>query len=461
MSGILTLAPRLAAARRRSAAGRIDLLAVAAFGASTALLEVVVGGFHLFWQRLVAPSPDLMRALGARDAEQASLGTWVLLAGLASVLLIVPLASLSGSAARMGAMGRDRRLATLRLLGATPAEVVRLTVVETTLQAAAGAILGTLLYLVTIPAWTPLTFQGLPVGPFGLLLPAHWLFFLVVGVIGIAALAGALGLRQVQISPLGVARSSGRPPLRVVRAIVVVVLLIVWSLVGGAVTRQAEVATVFAIVATMLAVFMGVINLVGPLLVQLLAYLMKRSRSLPTRLAGFRLADDPRGAWRSVAGLAFVGFVAGTLLAMPDLSGQSRLTAAEQILITDLGTGTVLTLAISFVAAAAATTLNQVASVLDRRTQLIHLDHAGAPRSLYAEVRRAEVLAPTALAALGSAGLAASFFAPLGMLAGASALPILRLIAILAAGIGLVWAASTACRPAVSAILDAPVARAE
>ncbi len=240
-----------------------------------------------------------------------------------------------------------------------------------------------------------------------------------------------------------------------------VVLLIVWSLVGGAVTRQAEVATVFAIVATMLAVFMGVINLVGPLLVQLLAYLMKRSRSLPTRLAGFRLADDPRGAWRAVAGLAFVGFVAGTLLAMPDLSGQSRLTAAEQILITDLGTGTVLTLAISFVAAAAATTLNQVASVLDRRTQLIHLDHAGAPRSLYAEVRRAEVLAPTALAALGSAGLAASFFAPLGMLAGASALPILRLIAILAAGIGLVWAASTACRPAVSAILDAPVARAE
>ena len=46
------------------------------------------------------------------------------LAVIALVLLVVPLVSLGGAAARLSARRRDDRLATLRLLGATPGDRV-------------------------------------------------------------------------------------------------------------------------------------------------------------------------------------------------------------------------------------------------------------------------------------------------------------------------------------------------
>lgn len=455
MSPIATLATRLFVGRHASGGGRIDLLAVAAFAIGTALLQVVLGGFHLFLQRMDAPPPALAEIIAASgSAGKGAAGNWVMLAALASVLLVVPLVSLAASAARMGALGRDRRLATLRLLGATPAEVVRLTAAETALQAAAGAVLGTVLYLVTLPAWAPLTFQATPVGPTGLLLPAGWILGVILGVVVLAAASAALGLRQVRISPLGVARESGRPKLGLRRVAVFVALLIAWNVIGSQLNQLKDVAAMASVVAVGLALFMGVINLIGPLVLQFFARMLVHSGGLRGRLAGRRLLDDPRGAWRAVSGLAFVGFVAGSLLALPTAPDGTPLPAIERLLQQDMVTGAYLTLAISFAIAAAATSLNQVAAVLDRRRVLVHLDHAGAPRGLFHAVRRTEVLLPTVLASVGSAGLATAFFAPLGLVSGAGdGTPLVQLAGTLVAGLVLVWAASEACRPTLTATL--------
>lgn len=398
---------------------------------------------------------EALAASGGRGASQ----FWVSLAALASVLLIVPLVSLSGSAARMGALGRDRRLATLRLLGATPGQVVALTVLETAARAAIGAVAGTVVYLVTLPAWSPLTFQATPIGPWGLLLPAHWIVAVVLGVVIVAAGAAASALRQVRISPLGVARASGRPRLSWLRIVVVIAALVVWNVVASNLAQFKEMAAIVTVLAVGIGGFMAVIMLVGPFVLQLFARGLVRSRKLPHRLAGFRLLADPRGAWRAVAGLAFVGFIGGTLLAMPPMPDDAHASPIDRLITTDLVTGTYLTLAIAFVIAAAATSLNQVAALLDRRSILIHLDHAGAPRNLFHASRRAEVLVPTVLASVGSAGLSAAFFVPfmtLSLFDGGNFPPVLQLAVVLALGVTSVWAASEACRPTLAATLANP-----
>lgn len=102
--------------------GAVVALPVAAFTVVTALVLTVIGGAQSFWRW----SDDLAP-------------TYQALAAIALVLLIVPLASLGGAAARLSARRRDERLSTLRLLGVTPQGVAAATVIESVLLAAAGA----------------------------------------------------------------------------------------------------------------------------------------------------------------------------------------------------------------------------------------------------------------------------------------------------------------------------------
>src|SRR5699024_10928929 len=88
-------------ARRGDSRSAVLALPVLAFGVTTTLLLTVLAG-----------------ALSFLRWEDDLAGTYQLLAALAVVLLVVPLASLGGAAARLSARRRDDRLATLRLLGA-------------------------------------------------------------------------------------------------------------------------------------------------------------------------------------------------------------------------------------------------------------------------------------------------------------------------------------------------------
>ncbi len=442
--------------RGRAAAGRavIDVLAVATFALTSSLLLSVVAGARAFHAREAHPPAAFVQKLGDQAAQGVGqLPMWTFLAVGAALLLVVPLLTLSSAAARMGALGRDQRLATLRLLGVSSGGAVLLAATETMAAAVIGCVLGTLGYLALLPVWTRLVFQETPLTVPEMLLPASWIAVVLAAVVLLAGAAAVAGLREVRISPLGVARRTGRRRLRWQRLLLVPAILVAW--VALAPLLDFTRATAFAVGATFVALtcFMGVVNLIGPLVLQLAGQVMVRSNSTPALLAGRRLLDDPRGAWRSVAGLAFVGFTGGSLIALPTVADPADRLGT--ILIADIRTGTLLTLVIAFVVAAASTALNQAVGVLDRRATLVQLDHAGAQRSLVHDTRRRQVLVPTAIASLGSAGLAAAFFMTLGAtsgiagdITGPGALAV-----VLALGLALVVGASESCRPLVRGIL--------
>ena len=135
--------------------------------------------------------------------------------GVVATLLLaaVPIVALAGQCVRFGSPGRDRRLAAIRLAGATPRQAVLIAAGETAMAATVGSIAGLGVYLVLhrvlhrpyADGRLPLPTDVLPSAP------------VVVGILLVvpvlAGLAAVLLLRKVIITPFGVVRRArGRKP---------------------------------------------------------------------------------------------------------------------------------------------------------------------------------------------------------------------------------------------------------
>jgi hypothetical protein len=221
-------------------------------------------------------------------------------------LLVMPVVVLAAASGRLGAARREQQLAALRLAGATPRQIIGMTALETATLGAAGALTGAALYggLLPLLAEIPYGIGGWYVSQLWVGLP--WLAAVVVAVTGLITVSAVSMLRQVATSPLGVAQQADPRRTRIIRLVLfVAVLLYVWSATGGGKlsTRQ---------VVGLLLLFYGAFWLVGPWVVDRLGRLAGRfARGPATLLAGRRLSDDPRGAWRTVSGLVLAGFAAG------------------------------------------------------------------------------------------------------------------------------------------------------
>lgn len=449
MRRVMRVAPLLLRGRISAGHGLIDLMAIAAFTVSSWLLYTVLAGLNVFVRRGDAPPATFLAALGDGAALGAqSLPIWTTIAACAAILLLVPVLTLGAAAARMGALGRDRRLSTLRLLGVSGGQVVLLSTLETMLAALGGALLGLLIYLASLPAWAAISFQATPLSAAEMLLPAWALAAVAGAVVLLAGISSLGGLARLRISPLGVARRQPRPALRAWRFLVLPAAVIGWLMAAPMLTVASDFAVGVSIILVGLAMFMGVINLFGPWLLQFIGHLLARSGRPSRLIAGRRLLADPKGAWRSVSGLAFVGFTGGAMVSVPDLA-KYETDPLVGILAGDLRTGTYLTLAIAFVVAAASTLLNQASAVLDRRRELQRLANLGVPASLHNRTRLVEVIVPAALAALGSGMLAVFFFDMLPRMGGGGQFGLNLFVAALGIGVALVWAAAEACRPLV------------
>ncbi|WP_436759146.1 FtsX-like permease family protein [Streptosporangium sp. V21-05] len=223
---------------------------------------------------------------------------------IASVLMAVPLLVFGGAAARLTVARRDRRLAALRLVGASPGQVVAMTVCEAVITAFGGAVLGTALYGLLTPLLARIEIRG---GPWFLadvwpgVLPTLAVLVAVPLLVGVSAV---VGLRRVVVSPLGVAKRETPPAMRFLRVVALLAALAAVPLLG----RGAEVGVIAAAIG---GAFLCV-NLAGPWVVALIGRITTRAARTPARLlAGRRLTDDPRSAWRTVSGVALTGFVAG------------------------------------------------------------------------------------------------------------------------------------------------------
>ena len=452
MNPVVSLAPRFQRAGGRDS--RVTTaLAVTAFAVSTGLTLSVVGGLLGFITRADEP-------LAAGENDVRSL--YEILAWVAVVLLVVPLLTLGGSAARLGVARRDARLATLRLLGVTSREVVGLTLVETAWQGLVGAVLGIALYGLLLPVCALLPFQGTTFTVGELWVGWQGLLAALVGVPLLAGVSGAVSLRRVAISPLGVARRTAPRALGFVRLVVALAgigLFMLISAAGGALGAAAIGALVGA-----MAIGFAMLNVVGPWVLGLVGKVQLRRASTPARLlAARRLLDDPRAAWRVVGGLGLAGFVAGALAVVPALTDVDTSQDPQgAILQDDLVTGALVTLVVAFLLAAVSAGIAQAAAVLDRRREIALQNLAGMPVELLDSVRRRSVLVPLLFVALGSAGTALVMFLPLlGTVAIKDPTGIALLLTFLAAGCALVFAATETSRPLLRSVLADTVVRAD
>ncbi|MFU8872238.1 FtsX-like permease family protein [Micromonospora sp. SL4-19] len=124
----------------------------------------------------------------------------------ALLLLVIPVLGLAGQCARLGAPARDRRLAALRLAGATPGQVTLVAMAETGLASLLGTLAGLAGYLAGHRLLhRPDAHGRLPL-PTDVYPPTAGMAALVLGLPVVAALVTALMLRRVATTPFGVVR---------------------------------------------------------------------------------------------------------------------------------------------------------------------------------------------------------------------------------------------------------------
>lgn len=435
----------------RPSAGSKAVIALpaVAFALVTALLLIVLAGALSFFSN---PAPH---------DQFGTAGAYQNLSLLALALMVLPLLTLGGSAARLSARRRDERLSTLRLLGATPALVATLTVVESTLVALLGVLAGIFLYAAALPAVALIPFQGQALGLENLWLTASVLLMAAASLILLAAVSAALGLRQVVLSPLGVRTRQKAPTVHWLRLALGAGAAVVLYFVMATAMNSNSAAVFIVVLCGGFAGGLAVLNLMGPFVLKWLAGRQLRRAETPARLLAARtILESPKAAWRQVSSLSmtsFIAVVAGTGLAVLDGVGGASGSGnpAENQLLHDMRTGVLITVVVSFLLVAASAGVNQAAAVLDRRELFVSLDRLGMPRAVMDAARKRAVMSPVRIVTVGSAALAALLVFPLAGAAMIFApLSLLVIAGVLAGGIALVWCALAASSPVLDKVLS-------
>ena len=364
-------------------------------------------------------------------------------------LLLIPALLLLYQVVRLGSSGRERRLAALRVAGATPAEVGRVGAVEVGLPVGAGAVIGLAVYLALrgmfggIPndASTPVR------APFGISLvpttvaPAWWQTLLVLGgVTACGLLAGWWAGRRSARDPLRVSRRVVRAPRPWGAALLGVAVVIAFTLPRfPAFGAQALL---------MLAVVLFVLGTVG--LASWTAYTVGRlaarhATGAATLLAARRLVSDPRPTGRAAAAIggicmaaaASAEFYAGAREARPD----TPFFAVSFVLLS-------VALSLALVVTTGTLVVHQVETLAEQRRPLAALKAAGTPMDVLDRAQRRQLVLVCLPAAVGGFLLGTliqpgPLTTPAAGLAAALGLPFLVLV------MASVWLAGRIMRPAL------------
>lgn len=426
-----------AGALLRSRDASTSILTILSFALPHAMLLAVAGGVTAFRERAAA-------GVGA-DPDLAQL--YIVFAGFAAVLLIVPILTMGAAAARLGMTRRAENLAILRLIGLSPSAARLACVIDTLVHALVGTLIGTLVYLLTLPAWGFLHFQGLAMRVSEMLLPAH---LLLAGILLMAVLAAAsswIAVRRASISPLGVARKQQANGASKIAVLIFASLVLAWLVVGGVVLKSLPQSFAFAVVLIILGLIFAGVNAFGAWSVGLLGRLMARTARTPASLiAGRRLAEDPKSVWRSFSSVALVGFIVGCVYPVAALVVQTG-DGSTSLLLQDIRTGLLLTLGMSVALAAVSTAVNQASRLLDTMQEVRSLGRAGAPLSVLDRARRREILLPALLIIGGAMGIGLSFLSPVGVGAQATIAMAATLTGFLLSAVLAILLASESTRP--------------
>jgi len=369
---------------------------------------------------------EYVRQPGAEQYTSALLAESGLRPGVMVALLTLslPVLALAGQCIRLGAPARDRRLAAIRLAGATPGQAVLIAAAEAAVAAVGGAVAGYGLYLILRALLHRPDAQGrLPLPTDVLPGPVTTVLVLLIVPV-LAALIGALLLRRVIVGPLGVVRRTRNKGPRPWPGVLIAVGVVLFGLPGELGKKAELTPTVVSLslsagaLLTMIGVVLGtgwISHTVGRL--------MLRAGRPAALLAGRRLMADPWNGSRTLAAL-LAGTVAGAAALGYRISLVTEFKAYDLFnaqlpnpqdgtygLAADddfyLGAIRLIIIAVSIgMAAAAAGALIALAeSIVAGRRTYAALTATGVPRRVLAEMllwQTAGPLVPALLLALGT-----------------------------------------------------------
>ncbi|WP_431959814.1 FtsX-like permease family protein [Actinacidiphila sp. bgisy160] len=416
----------------RSQWWRLALTALgAALGTGFALAAVVVavintrfgGGEHRY-------TNDLLNEAGLRPGVVAAL-----------LLLLVPVLAFVGQCTRIGALRRERRLAALRLAGATPSQVRRISALETGAACGLGSLAGLAGFLTlraVLDAGAPaMAADG---GAFRLLtwptdVPVPWPAAILV-VPGLPLLATAeawFTLRRAAVDPLGPAARRPRRtrtgpgmwllgPVALIAGIGLVLL--------GLTVRLRHVPIVPIVVAILALCAVGLVYTSAGLAL-FTGRLAARSGRPALLIAGERLRADPWASARAhtvvmLASLVGVGWVVMRRVTVemfrngPDYAGGD---VSFYVGGYDLA-GLALLIGVSVTVSGLA--VGVVESLMTRRRALAALAAAGTPRKVLWRATLLETALPLVPALLLGAGCGLALVAPVVLHGQGRPLPLLE-----------------------------------
>jgi hypothetical protein len=244
-----------------------------------------------------------------------------------AVALLLPVLILIATASRLSAARREQRFAAMRLVGATPHQISVVSAVEAVVAAIAGVAVGFALFFVFRPLLIHVPFTGAPLAQGDLSL--HWID-IVLAVIGVpvaAVVSARLALRRVQKSPLGVnRRASSRPP-RTARIIPLLAGIAVLAYFDSAGKPGSNGGQLLEVLVGFVLLIVGLV-LAGPWFTTAGSrFMVKRASRPATLIAGRRLLDNPKAAFRFISGLVIALFVASA--AIGALSSFATATASS------------------------------------------------------------------------------------------------------------------------------------
>jgi hypothetical protein len=234
--------------------------------------------------------------------------------GVGVLAVLFPMLVLISTATRLAADRREERFAALRLVGGTPGDIRIIATVEAVISAFLGAVLGTVIFLLVRPALAGAALTGTQYFESDLTPTVAGYAAMLAGVPVAAAVAALVSLRQLQVSPLGVVRRATPRPPSFWRLI---------ALVAGAgvyvygLDKTSRNTIGVAAYPGLLLTLIGIV-IAGPWLTAQAARLFGRlAGGSSALLAARRLADNPKRAYRAVAGLTlavFLGTMAGLIV---------------------------------------------------------------------------------------------------------------------------------------------------
>jgi len=372
----MTLETLVQLARSRTPADRSRIqLATAALGLSGALL---LGALRIARLGKGELSADIYSNYVAESG---------LRSGLVAILIILALLTggLAVQALRLGTAARERRLAALRLAGASRKQVRQLSVTDAAMAGLAGGLLAGPIYLVLslLLGVLPRMAQVLPGAELVDLL--IWIPVVVMTSAGGALIGGVLHRDQL------VPGMQGPAPVRtgIIAGPVMIVLGVV------------SVRWLGYVASTLFVIGLALFFLsLAPLWIRAVARRLKQSGDPANLLTGIRLVADARPASRMATLLACCGFLLGTL-------GAGTISAVSETVILDrtdfyvtgfaLGAVGVLLVALTGMAALVVGVADQL---VDQRRQLASLTALGVDARFLRRVirRQLTVVAAPALA---------------------------------------------------------------